>query len=188
MTDQELVEHARRGDDGAWAELVHRYGQAVYRTAFAALLREDEADDAAQEAWVAAWTRLEGFRHEASFKTWLLAIAWRKALNRRRAVTRLWHHIRPATAGGDESMLHERFADPAGRTPEQALVEQATRRQVAAAMQQVAKSYRDCLMLAAAGELSYAEIGSLLGIAEGTVKWRVSEARRRLRAGMGGGV
>jgi hypothetical protein len=45
VTDPELIEHARRGDDEAWAVLVHRHAQAVYRTAYAALLREDEADD-----------------------------------------------------------------------------------------------------------------------------------------------
>jgi len=181
VTDQELVEHARRGDDEAWAELVRRHGPAVYRTAFAALLREDEADDAAQEAWVAAWTRLDGFRQHASVRTWLLAIAWRKALNRRRAVSRLWRRLTPASADDDGVPAAERVGDSRGRSPERDAIEKAERRHVAQAMRTLPTSHRDCLMLAAAGELTYAEIAALLGIAEGTVKWRVSEARKRLR-------
>ncbi|HTV01476.1 MAG TPA: sigma factor, partial [Luteitalea sp.] len=85
MTDEELVGRARDGVSDAWAELVHRHHAAVFRTAHAALTTADDAADAAQEAWVAAWRHLDEFRGQSSVRTWLLTIAWRKALDRRRS-------------------------------------------------------------------------------------------------------
>ena len=83
VTDEELVARAQGGMPDAWAELVHRHHGAVFRAAHAALVSSADADDAAQEAWIAAWRALGEFRGQSSFRTWLLTIAWRKALDRR---------------------------------------------------------------------------------------------------------
>src|SRR5688572_15359940 len=88
VTDLELVERAREGDSDAFGVLVERHHRAALRAAVAALGRLEEADDAVQEAWIAARDRLGGFRAEAAFRTWLLAIVWHKAADRRRGVTR----------------------------------------------------------------------------------------------------
>jgi len=83
-----LVRRAQTGDEEAFAALVNRHRRAVYRAVYAALGSADEADDVAQEAFVAAFQSLGGFRGDAAFRTWLVAIAWRKALDRRRSVAR----------------------------------------------------------------------------------------------------
>lgn len=186
VTDLELVERARRQDEGAWAELVHRHHVAVYRLAFSALLREDEADEAAQEAWVAAWLRLEGFRGEASFRTWLLAIAWRKALDRRRVFVRWLQRVgkSPRHEGGETHM--DQLTDVTACSAEHQLLSRESRGHVARAMRGLPRAHRDCLMLAATGELTYEEIAALLGMPLGSVKWRVSEARKRLRTRLEG--
>src|SRR5215467_9413788 len=84
--DLELVRRA--GDVAAFGELVERNRRAVFRAALAAVGSATEADDVAQEAFITAFQKLDGFRGEASFKTWLLSITWRKAIDRRKSVTR----------------------------------------------------------------------------------------------------
>jgi len=186
VTDLELVERARQRDDEAWAELVHRHHVTVYRTAFAALLRAEDAEDAAQDAWVAAWQRLEGFRGDASFKTWLTAVSWRKALDRRRTVIG-WLRRLATPPRDDEGEFDTGLLPDAGaRGPERELLGHEERTRVRRALKGLPKAQRDCLMLAAGGDLTYEEIAVVLGIPVGTVKWRVSEARKRLRVRMDG--
>lgn len=186
VTDQQLVERARRGDDEAWAELVRRHHVTVYRTAFAALLSVADAEEAAQDAWMAAWQRLDGFRGDASFKTWLTAVAWRKALDRRRVVVSWLRHLATAPRDDQGEFDPGLLPDAAARGPERDLLGREERRRVGRALRGLAKAQRDCLMLAAGGELTYEEIAVVLGIPAGTVKWRVSEARKRLRVRMEG--
>ena len=88
VTDAELVALARQGDHEAFGELVTRHQTAVYRAALAAVGSPAEAEDASPDAFVSAYRRLGSFRGDASFKTWLLTIAWNHAINRRRRLTR----------------------------------------------------------------------------------------------------
>jgi len=79
VSDSELVDRARQGDQSAFGELVRRHQGAVFRAALAALGSPEDAEEIAQDAFVAAYSNLEGFREEASFRTWVVAIAWRRA-------------------------------------------------------------------------------------------------------------
>jgi RNA polymerase sigma-70 factor (ECF subfamily) len=188
VTDADLVARARQGDSAAFGELVDRHRTAVYRAALAATGSHADADDVAQDAFVLAYRRLDSFRGEASFKTWLLSIAWRQALNRRRMVTRMLRRlVMTVAAGADEPALTlEATASPVatGPTPEEAAMTgelaRAVRREIAA----LSPRLRDALLLAQSGEYSYDEIGAMLGVPVGTIKWRVSEARRLIRRGL----
>ena len=77
------VAAAQAGDRAAFDALVGVYSRAVYRAAMAALQRSEDAEDATQDAFVLAWRKIGAFRGDSSFKTWLLTIAWRQALDRR---------------------------------------------------------------------------------------------------------
>src|SRR5690349_4559463 len=103
VTDLELVEHAREGDSDAFGVLVERHHRAALRAAVAALGAPDDADDAVQEAWIAARARLADFRGEAAFRTWLLAIVWHKATDRRRGVGRWIRRLVSLDAGGPDA-------------------------------------------------------------------------------------
>ncbi|MCA1559580.1 MAG: sigma-70 family RNA polymerase sigma factor [Acidobacteria bacterium] len=87
-SDIDLVRLAQAGDADAFGELVERNRRVVFRAALAAVGTPAEADDVAQEAFVAAYQKLHSFRGDAAFRTWLLAITWRKAIDRRKSVTR----------------------------------------------------------------------------------------------------
>jgi RNA polymerase sigma-70 factor, ECF subfamily len=87
--DAYLVRRAQEGYVDAYADLVDRHGLLAYRVALRLLGNHQDAEDVAQEALVAAWQQLPGFKADSSFSTWLYRIVTRRALNRitRRRVT-----------------------------------------------------------------------------------------------------
>ena len=173
MTDDELVLLARQGDADAFDQLVIRHQSAVYRAALAALRVPEDAEEVAQDAFVRAWSKLQRFRGDSAFKTWLLTIAWNQAMSRRR---RLSNWFRNAASLND-------VAEPADtRQRQDVAVHDAQLQQHARqAIQALTPKLRDALLLSQSGDYGYEEIGAMLGIAVGTVKWRVAEARRKVR-------
>ena len=179
VSDSALVERARLGESAAFGELVDRHRRAVFRAALAAIGSSEDAEEVAQEAFIAAYRHLSSFRDESSFKTWLLSIAWRKALTRRRSVRNVMRRfVTPDADSGWDPMDR-------GRTQEQALIDGELRGHVQRLITTLPRKLRDTLLLAAAGEYTYDEIAVMLDIPVGTVKWRVSEARRQLRTKLG---
>ena len=184
--DLELVRRAQAGDVAAFGELVERNRRAVFRAALAAVGSAAEADDVAQEAFVTAFQKLDGFRGEASFKTWLLSITWRKAIDRRKSVTRWMQRLvrpRHSGEGGEEWDPMEQIA-AGGQSQEDDVMTSDLQRRLRPLIAALPKKLRDALLLAGSGDHSYQEIGQMLKIPVGTVKWRVSEARRVLKQKM----
>ena len=186
MSDAELVERARRGDRDAFGELVERHQQAVFRTALAALRSREEAEEVAQDAFIAAMQKLDDFRGDASFKTWLLTIAWHKAIDRRRGAAEWFRRF----ISRDQ---HE-SPEPASAQPshEQALIDAEGRGLVRRMLRGLPGKYRDPLLLSVSGDHTFEEIAALLGIPTGTAKWRAMEGRRllkeKIRRWAGGGT
>lgn len=175
VTDDELVDRARQGDREAFGELVDRHGRAVHRAAVAVLGSAVEAEDVAQDALVTAYRKLDTFRGEASFRTWLLRIAWRQAQDRRRSLRRRLARLvaRPVHEAGAALAL--------APGQEQAVAGAELRETVGRLLCALPASLREPLLLAASGEHSYEEMAELLEVPSGTLKWRVAEGRRRLR-------
>lgn len=175
VSDAELVERARNGDRAAFGDLVERYQQVVFRTALAALRSRDDAEEVAQDAFVSAFKKLDSFRGDASFKTWLLTITWNRAMDRRRSIGDwLKRFVTP-----DD----DRPFEPPSSTPshETSLIEQESRREVRRMLFKLPPKYREALMLSASGDHTFDEIGRILGVPTGTAKWRAMEGRRLLR-------
>jgi RNA polymerase sigma-70 factor (ECF subfamily) len=184
--DLALVRRAQAGDTEAFGELVERNRRAVFRAALAAVGSATEADDVAQEAFVTAFQKLEGFRAESSFKTWLLSITWRKAIDRRKSVTRwMQRMVAPAhpSETGEEWNPMDRLA-AGGPSQEDDLMTSDLQKRLKPLIASLPKKFRDALLLAGSGDHTYDEIGRLLKIPTGTVKWRVSEARKVLKLKM----
>jgi RNA polymerase sigma-70 factor, ECF subfamily len=181
--DLALVRRAQAGDVEAFGELVERNRRAVFRAALAAVGSAAEADDVAQEAFITAFRKLKGFRAESSFKTWLLTITWRKAIDRRKSVTRWMHRmVAPVESGetGEEWNPMDRVA-AGGQSQEDDLVTSDLRKRLKPLIASLPKKLRDALLLGGSGDHSYDEIGQMLQVPTGTVKWRVSEARKILK-------
>jgi RNA polymerase sigma-70 factor (ECF subfamily) len=176
VTDAELVDRARRGDAEAFGTLVERHGCAARKAALAVLGSRQEAEDVAQEALVTAYRKLDTFRGECAFRTWLLRIAWREAQDRRRSVARRLRRFLPWPADDPAAAVP---AD--GSSPEAALAAEQLHARIARLVTALPASLRDPLLLLASGEYRYAEMSTILDVPAGTLKWRVAEARRLLR-------
>jgi RNA polymerase sigma-70 factor (ECF subfamily) len=183
VTDLELVRLAQAGDSEAFGELVERNRRAVFRAALAALGSPAEADDVAQEAFVTAWRKLSGFRGESQFRTWLLSITWRKAIDRRKSVSK-WLKLAASPsrdeAGNDIFDVVEQVPSTE-RPPDAAFESTQLQRDIRKLIRTLPRKLRDALLLAGTGEHTYDEIGEMLHAPVGTVKWRVAEARRVLK-------
>jgi len=174
VDDGELVEQVRAGDSAAFGELVARHQGAVYRAALAVLGNAADAEDAAQEALVLAYRRLNQFRGDASVKTWMISIAWRVALSRRRRVS--WKIRRMFGSDMDLDGMTSPTLSPEAIMQKTELV--------AAVRQHIRKlppKLRDALLLTAAGDLTQEELAAAMKIPAATFRGRLRDARLRLK-------
>jgi len=171
--DAELFARAQRGSIDAYEEIVQRYQQLAFRTAYIITGSAAEAEDAAQDAFVKAYRALGRFRTGAEPRPWLLRIVANEARNRARSAGRRLHL---------ELRLVEGFRQgDAAPSPEAAAVEADERRRLIGLVNQL--DYNDRLIIASRYflDLSGEETAAALGIPEGTVKSRLSRALARLR-------
>ena len=174
MTDGELVERVRSGDTDAFGELVERHRGAVYRAALAALGNEADAEDIAQEALVLAFRRIAQYRGDASVKTWMVSIAWRLSMSRRR---RLWWNVSRTAVGETElHSLRDVAASPEARMRSAEFINTVQHH-----IRRLPRKLRDALLLAAAGDLTQEEIAMALNIPAATFRGRVRDARLKLK-------
>jgi RNA polymerase sigma factor (sigma-70 family) len=172
--DSELFARAQRGDTAAYEEIVHRYQQLAFRTAYVITGSAVEAEDAAQDAFVKAYRALDRFRLGADPRPWLLRIVANEARNRVRASGR---------RQGLEMRLAEGFRQgDAAPSPEAAAVAAEDRSRLLALVNSLPEDDRLVIASRYFLELSGTETASALGIAEGTVKSRLSRALAKLRS------
>jgi RNA polymerase sigma-70 factor (ECF subfamily) len=163
--DVALVGEVRDGSEQAFNRLVDRHQQAV-RTFLRRLLgNEADADDMAQETFLAAWTQARSFRGEASVRAWLCGIAWRKAKGARRSWARqrtrdTEHHAQTSPAGGGAAM-EDRLA-------------------IRRALDALPLEQRAAVTLCLVCGFSHSEASGILGTPLGTVKSHVQRGRERL--------
>ena len=173
-----LVAAAREGDRAAFEELVSLHYRSVFRTAMAALQRREDAEDVTQDAFVLAWRKVSGFRGDSSFKTWLLTIVWRQALDKRRSRTRWWQRTSSGRPESDDPGTDEidRLAS-LDADPERVAEARHRVKQVRALIEDLTPKLRDTLLLAASGEYGYDEIASMLGVPKTWVYEQSREGR-----------
>jgi RNA polymerase sigma factor (sigma-70 family) len=178
LDDPELVERARRGDVGAYEELVRRHQALAVRTAYVVSGSGADAEDLAQSAFLKAYLALGRFREGAPFRPWLLRIVVNEAKNRRRWAAR--HPELELTPSHDRS-------GPAP-SPED-LAEAAERRhRLLSAVNGLRRGDREVIAYRYFLDLSEAEMAEILQVAPGTVKSRLARALGRLRAALGPSV
>ncbi len=172
-----LVALARTGDRAAFGRLIDGHLTAARRVALAAVGQPADADEAVQEASVAAWRRLDGLHDPNAFRGWFLRIVWRKAIDRRRSLRSWFDRFSSSTSDDDRPI---EFAAP-DATPDQILISRELATAIARVVRSLPRKLRDPFLLAASGDHRYEDIATMLGTPLGTVKWRIAEARRVIR-------
>jgi len=177
-TDEELVERAKRGDIDAYEEIVRRHQATAFRIAYAICGSREDAEEAAQDAFVKAHRALGRFRAGAPLRPWLLRIVGNEARNRR-------------VAGGRSARLIERLVrEPGSREAapslEPGLLADAERRELLAALERLPARQRDAIVCTHLLGLSEAEAAVALDCRPGTVKSRLSRGLERMRSELEG--
>jgi RNA polymerase sigma-70 factor (ECF subfamily) len=172
-TDGELFTRAQRGDQAAYEEIVRRYQEVAFRTAYVVTGSAADAEDAAQEGFVKAYRALATFRTGAEPRPWLLRIVANEARNRARSAGR---------RNQLELRMAERFRPgDAAPSPEAAAVAAEDRRFLVGRLNELSEEDRLVIASRYLLELSGEETAAALNIPEGTVKSRLSRALARLR-------
>ena len=173
LEDAELVELAKGGDVRAYGELVDRYREISFRTAYLISRNSADAEDATQDAFVKAYYALDRFRTAEPFRPWIIRIVSNEARNRRRS------------AGRRERLalrvIERRGPGDAAPSPDAAAIAQETRGALLAALETLPERDRQVIACRYLLELSEAETATMLGVRPGTVKSRLSRALARLR-------
>lgn len=168
-SDGELVRKASAGDREAFRELLELHYDRIFRFCFRLTGSREEAEDLTQDICLALPAKLKRFKGRARFTTWLYRVAMNAALDRRR---RTKSRAKAARGWGDWE-VNRRVA-----AAERAADLDWLRRSMAA----LPDDLRDTVALTLDGEMTHAQAGEVLGVSEGTVSWRLSEVRKRLRA------
>lgn len=169
--DNELLARFRRGDRAAFTELVIRYQKPIYNAAFWVLRKAEDANDVTQIVFLKVVERLDDYNPQYKFFSWIYRIAVNESLNLLRR-------------NGHEEPLDEddEFEAPTGCNPESQLGSHEVSRRVQDTVMRMSTNDRTVLCLRHFSECSYEEIAQVLEIDEKTVKSRLFDARKRLRA------
>ena len=177
LTDAELIQHAKRGEIAAYEELVRRYEEIAFRTAYLVCGDADEARDAAQDGFLRAYAALSRFREGAEPRPWLLRIVANAARNRRRGSRR--------QASLAVRAAQDRPSDGAAPSPEAAVLADERSAELMSAINRLGEDDRLVIAMRWFLELSEEEMAGALDVPRGTVKSRLSRAMGRLRTALG---
>lgn len=167
--DETLATHAASGDRAAFAVLVGRHYDRVFGLAFRLTGNRAEAQDLAQDICAALPSKLRNWRGEARFTTWLYRVVVNAAHDlRRRQATR----TKAASGWGDWELARQ----------DEIATQAEAQDWLSYAMTQLSPELRDTVALVLGEEMTQAEAGAVLGVSEGTIAWRMSDVKKRLRA------
>jgi RNA polymerase sigma-70 factor (ECF subfamily) len=178
-SDHDLVRAALGGSERAFRTLVERYQRGVLSLVLRIVQNREDAEDAAQEAFVKAFTKLDTFDPSYKFANWLFKIAHNTALDalRRRGASPVAAKVDPAEGMGDP---FARLADERAAAPDEAAAAAEFRADVEGALARLRPEYRSVVVLRHLEGRAYEDIAQILGMPLGTVKTFLFRARREL--------
>ena len=169
--ERNIVHRAQKGDAEAFGQLVEAYQGQVYRLTLRMGLSPADAEEAAQEAFLAAWKGLPRFRGDSRFSTWLYQLATHAAIDL----------IRREKKHQNNTDIEDAVLVDGAASPQETVEKQETADAVQAALQALSPQAREILLLRYQAELGYEEIGTVLGLPNGTVKSRINRAKAQLK-------
>ncbi len=173
--EQTWIAAAREGDQGAFEELVRLYEKRVLALTQRMCKNPEDAAEAAQEAFFAAWRGLKNFRGDSSFSTWIYRLASNAC------VDLLRREGKQQAAGSLDDGELNLDVPSAAASPQEEAERRELREQIEEGLRALPPEYRAALVLREIQQLRYDEIGEALGVDIGTVKSRINRGRKKLR-------
>jgi len=180
LDDAELARRARVRDDGAFRAIMQRHNRRLYRIVRGILRNDHEAEDVVQEAYVRAFTHLEGFRGDSSLGTWLARIAMNEALGRLRH-DRATVDVATAEARQSQAQIIKFPLATTSDNPEQTMAQRQILQLVERATDNLPEIYRIVFITRVIEGMDVEETADLLGLKPQTVKTRLHRARLLVR-------
>ena len=176
-SDQTLIDHCLAGRREAFGLLVERYQNRLFHSLLHLLGSTEDAQDAAQEAFVNAFEKLGSFRGQSQFYSWLFRIAFNTAVSSKRKSRRMSVSLE---ARRDASGLEPSDDNPTNE-PSYAMDVSDRQRLVQQALSELCEEFRTALVLKEMDGMSYEEIADVVDVPLGTVRSRIHRARLELR-------
>jgi len=182
--ERKLVRKLKARLPGAFETLIARYQTSVFNLVYRMLGNREEAEDLAQEVFITVFKQIDRFRGEASLATWIYRIASNHCINRRKYLARRKHYDKKSLSDyGDREPLGDGRPGVAGDMPRPDEMAEGLEmeRLIQQAISALDEDHRLILVLRDVQNLSYEEIGTITGLAAGTVKSRLHRARMSLK-------
>ena len=173
-SDEVIVERALTGDADAFGELVRRWERRIFALTYGMLGREEDARDATQETFLAAFRNLRGFRGEAKVSSWLHRIAVNQCISRQRRAK-----VRGESALEDDTV--DSFAAPFSQSPANVVEGRQETLAVRRAINSLPMELRQVVVMKEFEELTFREIADALDLPLSTVKSRLYTALKQLQ-------
>ena len=177
ISDQTLIDHCLAGRREAFGQLVERYQNRLFHSLLHLLGSAEDAQDAAQEAFVNAFEKLGSFRGQSQFYSWLFRIAYNTAVSTKRKSRRMSVSLE---ARRDATGLEPSDGNPTSE-PSYAMDVSDRQRLVQQALSELCEEFRAALVLKEIDGMSYEEIADIVKVPLGTVRSRIHRARLELR-------
>ena len=181
IDDATLARRVLGGESAAFELLMRRYNRRLYRVARSMLRNDAEAEDALQDAYLAAYQSLANFRGEASLATWLSRVVVNQCLGRMRRQARRDNIVPMVSLGGPDEQEHAAMPSEESHTPDRALLRAELRAVLERKLDELPETFRTVFVLRCVEELSVEETARCLNIPEATVRTRHFRARSMLR-------
>jgi len=176
-SDENIVERALTGDAEAFSEIVRRWERRIFALAYGILGREEDARDATQETFLAAFRSLRGFRGEAKVSSWLHRIAVNQCITRQRRAK-----VRNEAALDDEQEKDAaKFSTPVSFSPANTIESRQITEAVRCAVNSLPLELRQIVVMKEFEELTFREIADTLDLPLSTVKSRLYTAMKQLQ-------
>ena len=176
--EKEIIENVLGGDTDAFEELLLAHQTNVYNLAFKMTGNQTDAEDISQEAFFKAFRLLKGFRGDSRFSVWLYRLTYNQCIDflrkrkRNQAVS-----LSQSDDGGDDFALE---IPDVRELPENAAIRRELGNAINKSIKELDQNYREIIVMREIADMSYSDIAKTLNINEGTVKSRLSRARKNL--------
>ena len=180
MKLEDLFLLAKKGDDRAFEQIVLQTERAVYNLAFSIVKKKEDAEDVTQETYLRLWRVASELKLESSLKLYILKAARNLALDLIRKNSKR-DEIDTVILDADGEFEIDIADDSPDSRPDASYLRKVEKETVLQSIEELPSAAREMIVLRDIEGLSYAEIGAMLGIAEGTLKSKLFRARERLR-------
>lgn len=182
--DRELIERCQKKQPAAFEMLVKRYQDRVFNLCVRFLREPEIAEEVAQDVFVSIYKHIDGFKMDSKFSTWLFRVVANTCHNKSKYLRRRKHKMQEsidAPVETEDGEMSRELPDDPRHSPEELTNRMGMNAKIQDAISHLDEDHRVIVLLRDVEDMSYEEIGAILGLAEGTVKSRLHRARNELR-------